>query len=1098
MNIENNDVIALAKKWIESASTYQTSSSKSQDLKYQRLLNDPAGKFFLVALLDQSFRSKSCKRTLKQIQYVVDNYGLPVFFSPIERFFFRLFIMFGPLAPSLAVPIFQYKLKMDTSHLIVPLETAKLSKHIQSRYKQGFMVNINIIGEEVLGETDAKNRLNDYLNTLDLPVVNYLSVKVSAIFSSLHPLSEDSSVEILAERLSKLYRKCMTFNPPKFINLDMEAYKDLHVTINTFKHTLDKEEFKNHTAGIVLQTYLPDTLPILEGLLEWAKKRVKNGGAPIKVRLVKGANLQMENVYSALDNLDSPIYESKIEVDANFKRIIKYAIHKDRMPYIHIGLGSHNLFDIAYTWIRVEKEGLQKYFTFEILEGMSDHLALFLQKHVHQTLLYTPVVRSEQFFYAIAYLFRRLDENSGPQNFLKHAFGLTSKSKNWNHLVSIFEESLKIIPTLLTGEKRRQNRLEHSKPNLSNRTRFENQDNTDFYSPKSYGWAKSIRNRWSKIKPLSEVQFLNKKEVEDIVHTAENNSSKWKTLSVKERQTILFEVAKRLKEKRGDLIGIAAFENGKLFQESDVEISEAIDFANYYAYSMTQLEDFPNITFTAKGVVLVIAPWNFPIAIPAGGVLAALAAGNTVILKPAVQSRQIATMMANCFWDAGVPKDAFQLIHTTDTDALTALTSSPVIKQIIFTGSTETAQKIKISNPNIPLSAETGGKNVIYVSDLCDDDMAIKSIVGSAFGHSGQKCSACSVLLLNKAFYNDPTFLETLKDTAESLIVGTAFQLDTQFGPLTSPVTDKLKKAMKLDANETWLVEPKLDSSNPNLMTPGIKMGVTPNSYSFSTELFGPLLSVCCVNDIEDAIQTANTLPYGLTSGIFSLDPREKEKWKNSVEAGNIYINRNVTGAVVQRQPFGGLKKSSFGIGSKAGGPNYVIQLLNILEKKGQSHNYKDAFSRLFSTATDVTNLYGEDNHLRYLPNNRIIIRIEKKDNLNDLRMILDALQITNNKVDISYAADITKDQQKLIHHLPSKRESIDTMLSRIDGIDRLRFCSSVTDQSIRIKISKHHSTIIDHPPYSEGRFELLYYLNGQSITHEFHRYGNLGDRAPS
>ncbi|MBT6121103.1 bifunctional proline dehydrogenase/L-glutamate gamma-semialdehyde dehydrogenase, partial [bacterium] len=870
MNIKNNDVINLAKTWIESASKYQTRGSKLQDLKYQRLLNDPPGKFFLVALLDQSFRSKSAKRTLKQIKYVVNRYGIPIFFSSIERFFFRLFLIFGPLVPSLAVPIFQYKLKMDTRHLIVPLETAKLSKHIQSRYKQGFMVNINIIGEEVLGETDAQNRLNDYLKTLDLPMVNYLSVKVSAIFSSLHPLSEDSSVKILSERLSKLYRKCMTFDPPKFINLDMEAYKDLHVTINTFKHTLDKEEFKKHTAGIVLQTYLPDTLPILEDLLEWAKKRVKNGGAPIKVRLVKGANLQMENVYSALDNLDSPIYDTKVEVDANFKRIITYAVHKDRMPYVHIGLGSHNLFDIAYTWILVEREGLQKYFTFEILEGMSDHLALFLQKHVHQTLLYTPVVRSEHFFYAIAYLFRRLDENSGPQNFLKHAFGLTSKSKNWDHLVSIYEESIALIPTLLTGEKRRQNRLEHSKPNLSNRTFFVNQDNTDFYSPKSYGWAKSIRNRWENIGPLHDVTFLNKKDIEAVIDTAEKTSSKWQTLTVKERQTILFNVGKKLKEKRGDLIGIAAFENGKLFQESDVEISEAIDFANYYAYSMTQLEDFPNITFSAKGVVLVIAPWNFPIAIPAGGVLAALAAGNTAILKPATQSRQIATMMANCFWEAGVPKDAFQLIHTNDTDALTALTSSPVIKHIIFTGSTETAQKIKISNPNIPLSAETGGKNVIYVSDLCDDDMAIKSVVTSAFGHSGQKCSACSVLLLNKAHYNDPSFMEKLKDTAESLVIGTAFHLETQFGPLTSPVTDKLKQSMDLEGDETWLVKPRLDSSDANLMTPGIKLGVTPKSYSFMTELFGPLLSVCCVDDIEDAIQTANKLPYGLTSGIFS------------------------------------------------------------------------------------------------------------------------------------------------------------------------------------------------------------------------------------
>lgn len=253
----------------------------------------------------------------------------------------------------------------------------------------------------------------------------------------------------------------------------------------------------------------------------------------------------------------------------------------------------------------------------------------------------------------------------------------------------------------------------------------------------------------------------------------------------------------------------------------------------------------------------------------------------------------MAWLFAKAFWDAGVPKEALQVV-ITDHDALPKLTQAPEIKHIILTGGTDTAQQILRAKPTTPLSAETGGKNVIILTASADMDHGIMCACHSAFGNAGQKCSACSLLLVERSVYNRPDFREKLRDCATSLKVGGVWDAGNIVGPMITNHNEKLLKAIEtLEPGEEWLVPPRFVDKNHYILAPTVKMGVRPDNYSFRTELFGPMLSVAPFDTLDEAIDLVNGLDYGLTSGIQTLDENERRKWRDSIMAGNLYINRH-------------------------------------------------------------------------------------------------------------------------------------------------------------------------------------------------------------
>ena len=553
---------------------------------------------------------------------------------------------------------------------------------------------------------------------------------------------------------------------------------------------------------------------------------------------------------------------------------------------------------------------------------------------------------------------------------------------------------------------------------------------------------------------------------------------------------------------RGDLISCMCAITGKTVVEGDVEVSEGIDYARFSTPSMKKFYALQDVDIQAKRTILVISPWNFPCAIPCGGVVAALASGNACILKPATVAAPVAWLFAKAFWDAGVPKEALQVV-ITESDALTKLTTAPEINHIILTGGTETAQAITKANPTTPLSAETGGKNVMILTASADRDHAIMNACASAFGNAGQKCSACSLLLVERSVYESEEFRAKLKDCATSIKVGSVWNAGNIVGPMITNKNEKLLQALNtLEPGESWLVAPRFVDKKKYILAPTVKLGVSPKNFSFRTELFGPMLSVCPFDTLEQAIDLVNGLDYGLTSGIQSLDEAERELWKNSIMAGNLYINRGITGAIVNRQPFGGMKLSAFGGGIKAGGPNYCSQFTYITDKAGSKtdfrKSYAEAWEREFRHARHWNTCHGEQNVFRYLPLKcGMCLRLMKGDANELAEMVAFAAMTAGTKLTISF--EPSDDRMAALGNTGAvlKAQTMEEFLQDMPKYERIRTCTADLPRAMYERAAECNMYIATAKPVKDGRVELIHYIKEQSISYEYHRYGSGQDQAP-
>ncbi|MEN8680235.1 MAG: bifunctional proline dehydrogenase/L-glutamate gamma-semialdehyde dehydrogenase [Akkermansiaceae bacterium] len=942
---------------------------KREAEKMSRLLADENGKELTFHLADEVFRPPGAKAQAATFRRLIATHGVPEYLRPHEKILMKLGSFASRFFPSLVMPAVTAQIRKDSQRVILAREEKPLSRYLARRSK----VNLNLLGEAILGEEEAQHRLEQNLQLLAKPDCHYLSVKISAIFSQINLLDQEGTLAAIQTRLRRLYRT------GKFINLDMEEYRDLDLTCEAFKRTLDEPEFHNTKAGIVLQAYLPDSYPALQDLTAWASKR----NTPIKIRIVKGANLAMEKVEASQHHWQQAPYDNKADVDANYKRMLHFAMLPENARHVRIGVASHNLFDIAYALLLREENGVEEFVELEMLEGMANEHARALAAKGSPVLFYSPVVRKENFHSAIAYLVRRLDENTSPENFLAHVFSMKPGDDTFKQQEARFREACRRIQTVKTGPNRDQDR---NLPVTMTSNAFENSPETDWVLPANRQWlARSIKN----YRPDSPPAPADLEQVETALETAA--SSGWSGTTPRQRTALLRQAALELESTRGRLIACMRLDADKRPFESDVEVSEAVDFANYYADRALDPAFLDGTTPVPLGVIVVTPPWNFPCAIPCGGILAALAAGNPVIMKPAPEVIQTGWEMVKCLWAAGIPKDALQFLPCPDNEVGQALVSSPKVNGIILTGSSNTADLFQSWNRDLKLFAETSGKNALIITASSDPDLAIKDLVKSAFFHAGQKCSAASLALIEADLYDSPVFMAQLRDAAASLPVGEATDPAAIVTPLIQePSPELLRGLTQLDEGESWLLEPRQYS--PRLWSPGIRLGVKPGSWIHRSELFGPVLALIRVENLDEAIAIQNSSEFGLTGGIHSLDPGEISQWRETVEVGNAYINRPITGAIVRRQPFGGWKRSSVGPGAKAGGPNYLTQfsiwqendlpaagaepaphVQELLEEFGNHERLVAAarsfafwWKEEFSREHDPSGLLGETNHFRY------------------------------------------------------------------------------------------------------------------------------------
>lgn len=1121
--------VALAHRWLAATAGDETPAERRATGRLAALVGDPAGLELAVRFVDRVARPQDVRVAAAELADLGHRAGdARGFLGPADRVLLGVGARLAPLLPGVVVPAARVRLRQLVGHLVADAGPG-LGPHLARARRDGFRLNLNLLGEAVLGEDEADRRLRRVTELVARPDVDYVSVKVSAVASQLSTWDTDGSVRRVVDRLRPLYRAAAAHGT--FLNLDMEEYRDLALTVRVFAELVADPGLRDHEAGIVLQAYLPDASAALEELTAIARRRVADGGARLKVRLVKGANLAMEQVEAELHGWEQAPYAGKPDVDAHYVRLVRAALDPAATAALRVGVASHNLFHVAYAHLLAQHRGVTEALDVEMLQGMAPAQARAVQRDVGQVLLYTPVVARQDFDVAISYLVRRLEENAAHQNFLHALFAEPPGAAGTGRAAAAgargaapggargaaaggargqapageppagmgaqeaaFLASVAGARTVPTDPRRRPRSADGAGAVAGP---FRNAADTDPAVPESRAWAAGLVAHDVQ-PPAGAVEVASVADVDAVVARAVAAAPAWSARPPAERAAVLRRAAAALEAARGDLVATMVHEAGKTVAEADPEVSEAVDFARYYADRAEELADgqVPGAQFRPRGVTVVTPPWNFPVAIPVGSTLAALAAGSPVLVKPAPPTPrcvQVAMAAVQQALDAaGVTEPALQVVLSPEGDVGRHLVTHPDVARVLLTGSLETAATFAGWRPDLDVLAETSGKNALVITPSADVDLAVADLVRSAFGHAGQKCSAASLAILVGSAGTSDRLRRQLADAVTSLRVGWSDDLGTTMGPLVEPASGKLLRALTtLDPGEAWLVRPRRLDDDGRLWTPGVKHGVRPGSWFHRTECFGPVLGVIRVDTLDEAIDVQNGVALGLTGGLHSLDETEIAHWLDRVEVGNAYVNRHITGAIVQRQPFGGWKASVVGPGAKAGGPSYVAQLGAWSDAPDVAALDDEAWlawaqqddarwwRREFAVAHDPSGLAAEENTLRYRPVPHLTVRAGSDARERDLRRVLGAARTAGVPVTVS-RADAETD------------EAFAARVAAGGVTGRVRVVGTAPGLRAAAVRRAGEVTVLDAPVVASARRELLTVVREQAVSRTRHRFGHI------
>ena len=824
--------------------------------------------------------------------------------------------------------------------------------------KLGF--TMDLLGEAVIAESEAQSYLDRYLDTIEclsqasqswntVPEIDtadgqpmprvQVSVKLTAFYSQFDPLDAAGSRERVCDRIRVLLRRAKELGVAIHFDMEQYVYKDL--TIAILQDLLMEPEFRDRDdIGVTLQAYLRDSDRDLRGWIAWAKQR----GTPVTVRLVKGAYWDQETIHAIQQGWEQPVFNDKAHTDASFEQLTQLLL--ENHEYLYAAIGSHNVRSQAGAIAIARKLQIpSRSIELQVLYGMADSLADGLVAEGFRVRVYTPF---GQLIPGMAYLIRRLLENTANSSFLRQSLGNVPDDELLASPKTVGETPL----SHPSSGFRNAACTDYSKTDARARAArafdsVRQQLGKTYRSLIDGHWIETQRqieseNPSNPAEIVGRVDIPGVDEVERAIAAAKAAFPGWKQTPASERANLLRRVGDLMVARQAELAVWIAIETGKPIREADADVVEAIDFCRYYAEQMERLErgdryDLPGETnryrYQPRGIAVVISPWNFPLAIPTGMVMAALVAGNCTILKPSLQSCVIAAKLAELLEEAGVPKGVFQFLPGRGSEVGATLVQHPDVHIITFTGSQEVGCQIYANAAVLQpkqrhlkrVIAEMGGKNAIIVDESADLDLAVQGVVKSAFGYSGQKCSACSRAIVLAPIYD--AFLKRLVEATRSLAVGPADRPSTTVGPvIDSAARDRIRAAIAAGKAEGTLALEMESPEEGYFVGPTIFAGVDPNSSLAQQEIFGPVLTVMKAENFDEAIAIANSTRYALTGGLYSRTPSHIQTTQQEFEVGNLYINRTITGAIVNRQPFGGFKLS--GVGSKAGGPDYLLQFL--------------------------------------------------------------------------------------------------------------------------------------------------------------------------
>jgi len=750
------------------------------------------------------------------------------------------------------------------------------------------------------------------------------------------------SQERVSDRIRTLLRRAKELGAAVHFDMEQYSYKDL--TLSILKQLLMEDEFRSRTdIGVTLQAYLRDSEQDLRELLDWVKKR----GYPLTVRLVKGAYWDQETIKAAQKDWPQPVYNDKAATDANFERMTQLML--ENHEYIYSAIGSHNVRSQALAMAIAETLNIpRRRFEMQVLYGMGDQLAKALVKRGHRVRVYAPY---GELLPGMAYLIRRLLENTANSSFLRQSMeDRPIEELLAPPVVDTFQPSATkgaqrgVFPNVADTDYAEVEARQEAQQALAK----VRQQLGKTYLPLVNGEYVSTEVTVDSVNPSNPTEVIGKigllsiEQADQALQAAKAAFPSWRRTPVRQRAGVLRKAADLMEQRRAELSAWVVLEVGKALKEADSEVSEAIDFCRYYADEMERLDQGHNYDvagennryiYQPRGIAVVISPWNFPIAIATGMAVAALVAGNCTLLKPAEVSSVIAAKIAEILVEAGIPKGVFQYVPSKGSTVGAHMVKHPDVHLIAFTGSQEVGCRIyadaAIVQPGQKhlkrVIAEMGGKNAIIVDESADLDQAVAGVVQSAFGYSGQKCSACSRVIVLEPVYD--AFIGRLVEATRSLNIGVAEAPSTQVGPVVDVnARNRIREYIETGRQEA---EVALEMPAPDtgyFIGPVIFTGVAPDATIAQEEIFGPVVAVIRAKNFQEGLDIANGTNYALTGGLYSRTPSHIDQATAEFEVGNLYINRTTTGAIVSRQPFGGFKMS--GVGSKAGGPDYLLQFL--------------------------------------------------------------------------------------------------------------------------------------------------------------------------
>lgn len=921
-------------------------------------LHDPDFKTSLFRFVDVFPTLKSSEQLSAHIrEYFGEEGQLP----PVLARGLRMAGMLGGMGGALLSRAISANIREMARQFIVAEDTGHLLQRLHELHRSGFATVVDVLGEATLSDDEADAYRDTYLELLKAldqqqrawpalaglaaaPRIN-LAVKPTALFPLANPMDFEGSVSGILSRLRQLAAAAVTSGA--FLCIDMESYRFKDITLEVYRRL--KLEYGDYPhLGVVLQAYLYDTERDLAALLSWAEQE----HTPISVRLVKGAYWDYETVRAAQHNTPCPVRTSKADTDAAFERLAATAL--EHHPICHLACASHNIRTIAAVLETAHSLGVaDERYEFQMLYGMAEPVRRGILASTGRVRLYCPY---GDMVPGMGYLVRRLLENTANESFLRLSFSGDAG------LERLLADPAQIL-------------AEHAgKPDIAkDPDGFRNEPAADFTDPALRAafpaaiagiraglgttWPLLINGRdvptgstQASVNPnyppevVGMVCQAGPAELEHAVSAAKAAFPGWRAASADERAACLRRAAGIMRRRLVELAAWQVLEIGKQWDQAHADVAEAIDFLEYYALQMPRiarpkpLGDLPGEDnrqlYEPCGVAAVIAPWNFPLAIACGMSAAALVSGNTVVFKPSGLTPVIGRKLAEILHEAGLPPGVFNYLPGPGSVIGDLLVDHPDIALIAFTGSLETGSRIIQRAAALRpgqrrfkrVIAELGGKNAIIIDDDADLDEAVPQVLASAFGFQGQKCSACSRLIVLEGIYEH--VVQRLVAAARSWRIGPAEEPAFAMGAVADAAAlQKIMEYGAIGAREGVLLYRSPIPEGPGWWAPlTIIGGIEPQHRLAREEVFGPLLAVMRAADFDQALAWANSTRQALTGGLYSRSPARIEQARRELRVGNLYINRGITGAMVGRQPFGGAAMS--GLGTKAGGPEYLLHFM--------------------------------------------------------------------------------------------------------------------------------------------------------------------------